>query len=921
MRVTNITVENMKTPLGIDIKQPAFSWRIQSERKNVTQVCYEVRVNKEDGSLVWDSGKVSGDCCVQIIYQGSPLESLTRYYVEVYAEDNYGEIAGGKTWFETAFMSSAEWQASWIVPKQIPAYHEIPAADRESRRIRKKLEDISMQPAQYIRKNFYLKEQIASGRIYITAHGVYKMEINGRPVLDQELAPGNSSYPEYLFYQTYDITEYLRQGENIFGVTLADGWYCGKVGLTGDSCSYGDMLAAIFELHVKDSLGNKTVVYSDKSCVSSTGPIVYSDLFVGEKYDARLEKNFTGNSEGGDDWQPVNEADYSRDNLHAQYGAPVRIVKCFKPAAILKTPKGETVIDAGQVVAGRISMHVKGDAGTVVTLEHSEILDNSGNFMNNLHGRFSHQTDIYILKGEGEETYTPSFTYHGFRYIKVDGYPGSPTLSDFEIQVLSSDNASTVQFSCSEERINRLQQNIMWSQISNTLSIPTDCPQREKAGWTGDVQVFCRAAVMNMDVQSFFRRWLMSVRADQKNDGQIPIIVPHYPAYDMDRLHPGAGSQTSAGWGDVIIALPYAMYQAYGDRRILEENYESMQRWVEYIRKTAESEGTDTRNGLPQMEQEHLKYLWNSNFHYGDWLTPSVSVDLEKGTVDMHRSAEATKDIVPTCFYAYSTQTMAEISSILGKKEESRYYLELNGKVTDAFRKEYLDENGVLKSNLQGIFVLALKMQLIPENDIRKNVDRLVELIYENGTRLDTGFLSIPFLLQVLDRYGYQKLSYDILFQDKCPSWLYEIDRGATTVWEAWQAIMPDGTKTNVSYNHYAFGCVAEWMYQNIGGLRRLLPGYKRSCIAPVIEQRIRHASVSLDTPYGILKSSWKVCDGMIYMDVEIPANTEAIIILPGAAGKAVMENGYLTAVAANRKDGILHRGSGKFQFSYCCDI
>ena len=914
----NITVENMKAPLGIEIRRPSFGWQFYSEKRKVTQKSYEIKVTMEEGELVWDTKKIFSNQSISVLYEGKPLKPLTRYQVEVTVENNYGEIFRGETWFETAFFSPGQWRASWIVPDQMPAYQEVQAPDLESRRKRRNLDEIVMRPAQYVRRSFYLEKGIKKARVYITAHGVYKMEINGSPVDGQELAPGNSTYPKYLFYQTYDITKFLHQGKNVFGMILGDGWYCGKVGLTGASCSYGDLLAAIFEIHVTDETGDKQIICSDKECLSSAGgPIVYSDLFVGEKYDARLENKFTEELLTEEGWKPVTEMDFKKENLHAQYGEPVRVVKRFPPLKILTTPRGETVIDTGQVVAGRVSMRVKGAAGTAITLEHSEILDNDGNFINNIHGRFSHQTDIYILKGEGEEVYTPSFTYHGFRYIKVSGYPGIPQKKDFEIQVLSSDNEIIVDFTCSDERLNRLQKNVIWSQLGNMLSIPTDCPQREKAGWTGDVQVFCKAAVMNMDVNAFFKRWLMSVRADQKEDGQIPVIVPHYPSYNMDVLHPGAGSQTSAGWGDVIVALPYAMYQAYGDKRVLEENFESMQRWVEYIRTTAESQMPEGVRDMTPERQEWQKYLWNTNFHYGDWLTPSVSVDLEKGTVNMFLSAEATMDIVPTCFYAYSVELLSIISGILNKKSEQMYYRELHSKVKDAFCKEYLDENGMLRTTLQGILVLALQMKLIPEAYIRKNVEKLVDLIRKNENRLDTGFLSIPFLLQILDCYGYNQLSYELLFQEKCPSWLYEVNHGATTIWEAWQAIMPNGEKTNVSYNHYAFGCVAEWMYQKIGGIRLIEAGYKCSLIAPVIDRRLHYAHVSLKTPYGNLSNTWKINGDIMEIEVEIPANTSAVIILPGAANKTVWEDGCEVFTCAYGEDALLQHGSGKYCFRY----
>ena len=643
------------------------------------------------------------------------------------------------------------------------------------------------------------------------------MEINGVRVGNQELAPEVTAYESYLQYQTYDVSEMIDQGYNVLGAVLADGWYCGRIGLPGDSCQYGNKLALLLQLEIEYQDGSSQWLISDVDFKSSTGPLVYSDLFIGERYDAELE-NTNWHKPNFDDrsWKNAAIADYGYSNLVAQYGEPLRVVKEIVPLGILKTPKGETVIDLGQNISGKIRMCVQSMSKTEVVLDYSEVLDSDGNFLQQIRGRNKDQRDIYILKGDGVEVYEPWFTMHGFRYVRVTGYQGEPRLADFTGLVIASDLRDSGSFSCSDERLNRLQENIRWSQRGNLVSIPTDCPQRERAGFTGDAQVFIPTACFNMDVNAFFTRWLRNLQIEQRDDGQVPNTIPYWKSY-IEMFAPiQGGSHTSAGWGDACVIIPWTLYQAYGDLRILEENYSTMTRWLDYVQKEAES-GIPERleENLPPQSREHQKYLWNTGFHFGDWLIPSLTA----GYANPFDAANATKEVVASCFYAYSSGLMAKIAQALGNEKDCQHYSELNAKIRAAFADEYVAPDGRLPAHYQGMYVLALKMDMVPAEKRHLLTNQLVDLIAQNGYRLDTGFVSVPYLLDVLCDNGRQDIAYQLLFQTECPSWLYEVEKGATTIWETWDAISPDGHVDIASFNHYAFGCVGDWMYRFVAGL------------------------------------------------------------------------------------------------------
>jgi alpha-L-rhamnosidase len=883
--VHSLQCEYLENPLGMDTKTPRLGWKLVSERRGVMQTAYQMQVFKsENGAdLVWDSGKVSSDNSVNVEYTGPELVSRQRYFWRARIWDERDEVS---TWSETAFWEMGllhpdEWQAQWIEPVQEPAKPESqismfqnlgmisPAPESDYSRLN---------PCQYLRKVFSASGAITKARIYATAHGVYRLEINGVRVGNQELAPEVTSYDSYLQYQTYDVTSLINSGDNILGAVLADGWYCGRIGLPGDSCQYGDKLALLLQLEIESQDGSRQVIVSDTDFKSSTGPLVYSDLFIGERYDANLELEGWHKPDFDDHiWKNANIADFGYFNLVAQYGEPLRVVKEIAPVAILTTAKGETVIDLGQNTSGRLRMRVQGAAKTEIVLDFSETLDSDGNFLHQIRGRNKDQRDVYILKGAGVEVYEPWFTTHGFRYVRISGYSGAPRLENFTGLVIASDLRDSGSFSCSDESLNRLQENIRWSQRGNLVSIPTDCPQRERAGFTGDAQVFISTACFNMDVDAFFTRWLRNLQLEQRADGQVPATVPYWKSY-IEMFTPiQGGSHTSAGWGDACIIIPWTLYQTYGDMRILAENYATMTRWLDYVQKEAENGIPERLNGnLTPEARERQKYLWNTGFHFGDWLIPSLT----GGYRNPFDAANATKEVAASCFYAYSAGLMAWIAQTLGYESDRQRYSALNAKIRAAFAAEYVAPDGRLSAHYQGMYLLALKMDMVPAEKRPLLANQLVDLIAQNGYRLDTGFVSVPYLLDVLCDNGRQDVAYKLLFQTECPSWLYEVEKGATTIWETWDAIAPDGQVNIASFNHYAFGCVGDWMYRVVAGLDKSQPGYKHIVIQPNPGENLIHARASYQSVYGEIVSAWEIRDGMMRIQATIPPNTTATIHL-----------------------------------------
>jgi alpha-L-rhamnosidase len=537
----------------------------------------------------------------------------------------------------------------------------------------------------------------------------------------------------------------------------------------------------------------------------------------------------------------------------APQGVPVMAVEEIQPISAITTPKGEKVLDMGQNMVGWARLRVRGNAGDTVIMKFAEVLDKEGNFyMDNL--RAADCTDTYILSGNGEEVYEPSFTFHGFRYVLLEGLAADPTLDQVTGIVIHSDMQPTGNFQCSDSLINQLQHNIRWGQKGNFLDIPTDCPQRdERLGWTGDAQVFAPTAAFNYNVAAFYTKWMKDLSADQTPDGKVPHVIP-------DVLK---GSGGSTAWADAAIVVPWTTYLAYGDKRILETQYASMQAWVSFMKVQA---GED--------------HLWLGGRHYGDWLAFAT-------TRSDYPGATTEKDLIATAYYAYSTGLLAKIADILGKTDDAKRYLQLSERIKAAFVHEFVTPSGRLVSNTQTAYSLALSFRLLPEDLVAKAATYLAEDVKKMG-HLTTGFVGTPLLCAVLSANGYEDLAFMLLNRKEYPSWLYPVTQGATTIWERWDGQKPDGTFQNTgmnSFNHYAYGAIGQWLYTYVAGIKidELRPGYKHFFLAPHPGGGLQHARATFDSMYGTIRSSWRLDGEKVTYEFEIPANTTATVILPGS--------------------------------------
>jgi alpha-L-rhamnosidase len=880
VKVERLQTENLVNPISIDALTPRFSWQLNADgKRGVMQRAYEIKVSS-DKKAAWNSGKVTSDQSVYVDYRGERLLSGRKYVWQVRVWGNTGKASewSAPASFQMGMLTPADWKAQCITPGF--------------------KEDSALRPSPLFRKGFSLNKKIQSATAYITAHGLYEAQINGQRVGDAYLTPGWTSYNKRLQYQAYDVTALLKTGENAVGATLGNGWYRGFVGYRPTPNIYGKDIAFLFQLEVTYTDGSKATIVSDDSWKSSTGPVRFAEIYYGATIDDRLQQQ-GWSAPGFDDksWSSVTVKDFAKNTLVATINEPVRKHETFKPVKIFTTPKGDKVIDFGQNLVGWVKFKVSGKVGDKITLSHAEVIDKAGNFYtDNL--RTARSQDVYILKGGGEETFEPQFTWQGFRYIKIEGYNADLKVEDFTAIALYSDMKPAGTFSCSNPLINQLQHNIQWGQKGNFLDVPTDCPQRdERLGWTGDAQVFSRTASFNMNVHDFFAKWLKDVAADQYPSGSVPHVIPNV----IGTATSGPGAST--GWADVATIIPWNMYLAYGDKRILEDQYSSMKAWVGY------------------MQSESRNDLWNTGTHFGDWLFYSLNDD------NQGNSAITNKYLIAQCFYAHSIQLVINAANVLGKTDDVAFYTGLLAKIKLAYLREYVTPNGLISSDTQTAYVLALEFDMLPENLRAQAAARLAANIRLYNNHLTTGFLGTPYLCHVLSRFGFENVAYRLLMQDTYPSWLYPVKMGATTIWERWDGIKPDGTfetPTMNSYNHYAYGAIGDWMYRTIAGIdtKTEAPGYKEIVIKPTIGGNLENANADYETNYGKLSSHWKLENGMLLLDVEIPANTTATVYIPNG-GNIVAEDGKAIDLQpeikmAKQETGysVVNIGSGVYHFS-----
>jgi alpha-L-rhamnosidase len=847
---TNITIEHRRDALGIGTDHPRLSWAVETELQGWYQNGYEIEEYDANGKLVNQTGRVESNQSVLVPWPFARLSSREQVSVRVRI---WGKDGSASDWsetvtLETGLLAPSDWSARFISPTWD--------------------EDTSKSnPSPYLRREFDLRAGIKSARLYITSLGLYEAELNGQAVGDHVFSPGWTVYDKRLRYQTFDVTTLLKAGKNAIGAILGDGWFRGRIGFAeGRRNIYGKQLALLAQLEVQYTDGTSERIGTDDVSAwrASTGPILMNSIYDGETYDARREH--TGWTLPGIDdsaWSPVRTVDWDLNTLEAPLGPPVRRIELIAPISIAKSPSGKTLMDFGQNLVGRLSIKIKGPAGHTVTLRHAEVLENGELGTRPL--RYAKATDQYTLRGGEAEIWEPRFTFHGFRYVEVDGWRGELNPSDITAVVLHSDMERTGWFECSDALLNQLHQNVVWGMRGNFLDVPTDCPQRdERLGWTGDLQVFSPTASYLYDVSGFLQSWLKDLAAEQrKSNGSVPPVIPNVL---------GSAFGAGAAWADAATVVPWALYQRFGDKEILQDQFESMCAWVDHIASVA----GDSR-------------LWDKGFQFGDWLDPTAPPDKPA-------QARTDKAIVASAYFVHSANLVVKAAEVLGRVAEQKKYQTLAAEARAAFAREYITPSGRLMSDAETAYALAIAFDLLPTSEQRQRAgERLNELVRESGYHIRTGFVGTPIICDALCSTGHFVAAYRLLLQQECPSWLYPVTMGATTVWERWDSMLPDGSINPgemTSFNHYALGAVADWMHRTIGGLTPTEPGYRRMDIRPRPGGGLTHAHARHITPYGLAESSWKIEDEKFHLNVTIPPNATALVFLPGADAPSEIGSG-----------------------------
>lgn len=819
MKLRDFQIEYQNNPLGIETA-PRFSWKLESDKQNVMQSAYQIQV-RSNGRMTWDSGKVEGDASVLIPYGGEPLLPVTRYQVMVSVWNNEGQLAQETGSFETGLMGTGFEKAHWIT-------HTLP-------------EEETACPI-YVRR-FSAAKQLRAARLYASACGVYEAEINGKRVGDVFMAPGWTSYHKRLQVQTYDVTELLQE-ENEIAVTVGNGWYKGELGFDARPNIYGDRTALFALLRLEYADGEVEHIGTDTDWEVELGTIRYSEIYHGETQDFTLPREIRGRAVLFEDAERIGE-------LTAQESEPVRITKRFAPVEKIITPKGELVFDFGQNMTGLVEIRLPKLTGEALVVRHAETLDKEGNFyIENL--RTARCTDTYRYTEEQVgQIAMPHFTFHGFRYVCIEGAAdcGADMLTAC---AMHTDMRPTGSFRSDNKLVNQLQSNIQWGQRDNFLDVPTDCPQRdERLGWTGDAQVFCGTASYNYHTARFFRKWLRDMAAETNMQWGVPHVVPNILG-DQD----GA-----AAWSDAATIIPWRLYQIFGDKEMLREQYPMMKTWVEYIRSKCSESG-----------------LWDTGFQYGDWL----ALDIEAGSTD--RTGGTDKYLVANAYYAYSAAIVRDAAKELGYEEDAARYTGLREEIVDAINHEFVTASGRLVSETQTACVVMLYFDLA-KDEYRPRILRTLETnINAHHGHLTTGFVGTPYLCHCLTENGLHSLANEIFLKEDIPGWFYAVKRGATTIWERWNSILENGdfdTSGMNSLNHYAYGSIGSWLYEKVAGIRPAAPGYKKILIQPTLTKGMTEVEASYESVYGTIRSAWTCRGGRIAVDVEIPANTMAVLRLP----------------------------------------
>jgi alpha-L-rhamnosidase len=729
-----------------------------------------------------------------------------------------------------------------------------PRSAPEASPITARLGDVPERPIR-VRREFDIDVDVTAAELRITALGIYTAQINGRPVHDHVLAPGWTSYHHRLRYQVVDVTDLVRRGRNCLAITLAEGWYRGRLGFGGGvRAVYGDDIAAIAELVLIDGDRTTTAAATDSSWRAAFGPITFASLYDGEHVDARLE-TAGWSSPGFDDsrWTPVIELPGSDELLVDDNAPPVRRIEELDVAEVITTPGGRTVLDFGQNISGVVRFTVDGPPGAEVTLRHAEVLEDGELCTRPL--RHAAATDRYVLAGDGPETFEPTFTMHGFRYVEVSGWPTELDPSAFRAIVCHSDMRRTGWFACSDDLLAKLHDNVVWSMRGNFVDVPTDCPQRdERLGWTGDLQVFAPTACFLYDCKTFINSWLADLAVEQAAIGTVPPYVPW--------VHLMFPPKPAAAWADAAVVVPWVLYERFGDADALRRHYPSMRAWVDEV---ASLTGDD--------------HLWNAGFQLGDWLDPAAPPD---------RPADTRTDpyLIATAYHARTAHLVGRAAEVLGMTDDQLHYEQLAASVVAAFNREFVTANGRLASDSQTAYAIALAFDLITDPDQRRHASaRLVDLVRHDDYRIGTGFVGTPLVCDALAATGHIDDAYHLVMQRECPSWLYPVTMGATTIWERWDSMLPDGsinTGEMTSFNHYALGAVADFLHRVVAGLAPAAPGYRAASIRPRPGGGLTTAGAGITTAHGTWSTHWERVGGELRVEIVVPDGCRAVIDIEG---------------------------------------
>lgn len=849
LTITRVTLDYADELNGVEAL-PLVGWRYTADKRGATQQGWQIQValDGEFDAPVFDSGWQQGTACSGVTTGPLTLRASRRYDVRVRLMDERAQPGG---WSRPAsFISGVmgEWRGAFISA-------ETP-------------DDKNRSAGSRLRRRFQLDDTktIASAFVHATALGLYQLWLNDRRVGQEALTPGWTSYRHHLLYQTWEVTGLLQGGDNMLGAELGAGWFKGDMGFERQRNLYGDRTGLLCQLVVNYSDGEQVVIASDNQWQAGASPVLFAEIYDGERYDARLaDAGWCALSGSSAAWRDVDIIEWDKSVLSAQGCGAVREIERLKPVSVFRTPDGDTVLDFGQILSGWVAFRVQGRAGDRVVLRHFEVLDSKGNvYLDNL--RTAKQTTEYILSGEGEELWQPHFTFQGFRYVKVECWPGEVVPEAFHAVVLHSQMPPGGTFRCSHPGLNQLYHNILWGLKGNFVDVPTDCPQRdERLGWTGDAQIFCRTATYLMNARNFFAKWLVDLRCDQTPEGGVPHVVPDILSGNCDdNWLLSQGTHSAAAWADAAVVIPWTLYLMYGDSATLARQYASMCGWVTFMQTHSEN------------------HIWNYALQFGDW----VALDAQEGSY----FGATPNSLTCTAWYAHSTLLLAKSAQALGLTADAEKWQSLYQDIVAAFRAQFFTADGEMTARTQTAHILALAFNLVPDHWREKTTRTLLALLAEHDGHLVTGFVGTPLFCHALSENGHPQAAWSLLLKEDFPSWLYQVNAGATTVWEHWDGLKPDGSMWSAdmnSFNHYAYGAVGEWLWRVAAGIEadEQAPGFEHVIIRPRPDRRIRWLEATYPSVRGDISVRWELTvANEVMLRVVIPAASRATVILPDAS-------------------------------------